>query len=87
MSDLSSGAQERTISDEASYEELVRALEESVGRLEGGELSLEDAVLEYEFGMNIIERCNQMLNTAELRVTELSLRAQQAETELPEGQS
>ncbi len=74
----------REIPEDASYEQLVRELEASVARLEGGELSLEDAVLEYEYGMTIIERCNQMLDRAELRVTELSMRAQQSTDQAPE---
>lgn len=63
---------ERSIPENASYEELVRQLEASVARLETGELSLEDAVLEYEFGMKVIEQCNSMLDRAELRITELA---------------
>jgi exodeoxyribonuclease VII small subunit len=66
---------DRSVPENASYEELVRQLEASVGRLETGELSLEDAVLEYEFGMKVIERCNSMLDRAELRVTELAEKA------------
>lgn len=77
MSGQNTGIDARSIPEDASYEELVRELEASVARLEAGELSLEEAVLEYEFGMTIIERCNQMLDKAELRVTELSMRAQQ----------
>lgn len=86
MTNSNNQSTEREIAEDASYEELVRELEGSVSRLEAGELSLEDAVLEYEFGMHLIERCNQMLDRAELRVTELSLRAQQSETELSEGE-
>jgi exodeoxyribonuclease VII small subunit len=74
----------REVPEDATYEDLVRLLEQSVARLETGELNLEDAVLEYEFGMHVIERCNHMLDRAELRVTELSVRAQQAETSIPE---
>lgn len=62
----------RTIPEDSTYEDLVSHLEACVERLESGELSLEDAVLEYEFGMKVIERCNQMLDRAELRITELS---------------
>jgi exodeoxyribonuclease VII small subunit len=69
------------IPQDASYEDLVRHLEQSVSRLESGELSLEDAVVEYEFGMQIIERCNHLLDTAELRVTELSDRARESTPE------
>jgi exodeoxyribonuclease VII small subunit len=85
MSEANTSPEKREIPEDASYEVLVGELEASTARLEAGELSLEDAVTEYEFGMHLIERCNQMLDRAELRVTELSLRAQQAESELPEG--
>jgi exodeoxyribonuclease VII small subunit len=63
---------ERSVPENASYEELVRELEASVARLEAGDLPLEEAVLEYEFGMKIITECNAMLDRAELRVTELA---------------
>jgi exodeoxyribonuclease VII small subunit len=71
----------RELPEDASYEDLVSELESSVTRLENGELTLEEAVLEYEFGMHVIEQCSKMLDAAELRVTELSLRAQQSEDE------
>lgn len=77
------GSFARELPENASYEDLVRELEASVSRLESGELSLEDAVLEYEFGMAIIERCNTLLDTAELRVTELAIRAQKADPDSP----
>ena len=79
MTDQEQTGLNREIPDDASYEELVRRLEESVTRLETGQLSLEDAVLEYEYGMTLIQRCNQMLDQAELRVTELSERTQDLE--------
>jgi exodeoxyribonuclease VII small subunit len=72
---------QRKLPQDASYEDLVSELEASVTRLENGELTLEDAVLEYEFGMHVIEQCSKMLDSAELRVTELSLRAQQSDDE------
>lgn len=75
MSNESGLPAEREIPGDASYEELVEHLEITVSRLESGELSLEDAVREYEFGMHVIQRCNEMLDKAELRVTELSTRA------------
>jgi exodeoxyribonuclease VII small subunit len=72
---------QRTLPEESSYEDLVQMLETSVARLETGQLDLEDALLEYEFGMRIIERCNQMLDQAELRITELSQGAQWTEND------
>jgi exodeoxyribonuclease VII small subunit len=75
MSENVTYSTKREIPPDASYEELVAQLEGSVERLESGQLTLEEAVHEYEFGMTLIERCNQMLDKAELRVTELSSRA------------
>lgn len=65
----------RSLPKNPSYEELVQALEASVVRLEAGELSLEEAVVEYEFGMKVIEQCNAMLDRAELRITDLAEKA------------
>lgn len=74
MSNGTTTGSEQQLPEDASYEDLVKRLEESVVRLESGELSLEQALLEYEFGMRVIERCNDMLDKAEIRVTELSSR-------------
>jgi exodeoxyribonuclease VII small subunit len=74
MTELDMPASDREIPSDTSYEELVLQLEKSIERLESGDLSLEEAVHEYEFGMHVIQRCNEMLDEAELRVTELSSR-------------
>lgn len=74
MSNGATTGSEQQLPEDASYEDLVKRLEESVVRLESGELTLEQALLEYEFGMQVIERCNDMLDKAEIRVTELSSR-------------
>jgi exodeoxyribonuclease VII small subunit len=54
-----------------SFEALYKRLEESVAKLEGGNLSLEESLSLYEEGMTLAKQCQQMLQDAELRVTRL----------------
>jgi exodeoxyribonuclease VII small subunit len=55
-----------------SYEALVEQLEDIVRRLEEDGLSLDEAVGAYETGMRLVQRCNDLLDRAELRISELS---------------
>lgn len=57
---------------DAGYEDLVAVLNEVVERLEQGDLSLDQALQEYERGVALVRRCNDLLDQAELRVSELS---------------
>ena len=54
-----------------SFEELYQRLEQAVGKLEDGGLPLEEALALYEEGMRLAQRCQEMLDQAELRVTRL----------------
>jgi exodeoxyribonuclease VII small subunit len=54
-----------------SFEDAFRRLEEAVAKLEGGGLPLEEALTLYEEGMRLAQRCQEMLDQAELRVTRL----------------
>jgi exodeoxyribonuclease VII small subunit len=56
---------------ELSFEQAFRDLENTVQRLEGGDLSLEEAIALYEQGMRLAQRCNEALDAAELRVEQL----------------
>ena len=60
---------------EAAYAEL----ESVVQRLEGGELTLEEAMSLYERGQSLARHCQALLDQAEFRVTTL------AENEQAEG--
>lgn len=53
------------------FEALYRRLEETVSRLEGGDLTLEESLALYEEGMKLARRCQEILQQAELRVTKL----------------
>lgn len=57
---------------ETTYEELVAQLEEVVSRLETGGLPLEEAVAEYERGVELVRRCNDLLDHTELQIVDLS---------------
>lgn len=55
-----------------SFETALERLEAIVERIEAGEVSLEEAIQEYEQGMTLIRRCKDVLARAEQRVEELS---------------
>lgn len=57
--------------DGLPFEELYRRLEETVARLEQGELSLTDAERLYRQGMELSRRCQQLLSETELRITQV----------------
>jgi exodeoxyribonuclease VII small subunit len=54
-----------------AFEEALGKLDETVGALEGGQLPLEDALKLFEEGVRLVQRCQQMLDSAELRVERL----------------
>jgi exodeoxyribonuclease VII small subunit len=54
-----------------SFEELYRQLEARVAQLEQGGLSLDDSLAAYEEAVSLAQRCQQLLERAELRVTRL----------------
>jgi exodeoxyribonuclease VII small subunit len=57
-----------------SFEEIYRELEETVRRLESGELSLAESLALFERGSSLAEQCNALLDQAELRVRQLTSR-------------
>jgi exodeoxyribonuclease VII small subunit len=56
---------------EVPFEALYARLEEKVGRLEQGGLSLDEAIAVYEEGMTLARRCQEQLDAAELKITKL----------------
>lgn len=53
------------------FEDAFAALEECVGVLEQGGLTLESALARFEEGMRLAAQCGAILDQAELRVTQL----------------
>ena len=62
----------------ASFEESFARLQEVVGKLSAGNLSLQEALGAFEEGMALAEQCARMLDEAELRVKQVSDRAAHA---------
>ncbi|MDA1278718.1 MAG: exodeoxyribonuclease VII small subunit [Chloroflexi bacterium] len=54
-----------------SFESAFASLEEIVRKLEVGGLSLDEATQLFESGMKLATRCNEILSTAELKITRL----------------
>jgi exodeoxyribonuclease VII small subunit len=54
-----------------SFEDLYKLLEEKVSLLEQGGLSLDDSLSAYEEAVTYAQRCQQLLDRAELRITKL----------------
>jgi exodeoxyribonuclease VII small subunit len=55
----------------SSFEQAFEQLEQSVRKLEAGQLSLAEATDLFEEGMKLAKRCNELLSTTELRVSRL----------------
>jgi exodeoxyribonuclease VII small subunit len=60
-----------TSKSKPTFEELYRQLEEKVAMLEQGGLSLDDSLAAYEEAVGLAQKCQQMLDGAELRITKL----------------
>lgn len=58
--------------EELSFEQAFEELDQLVEMLEAGEKSLEDSLVMFERGQALAERCTQLLESAELRLRQLS---------------
>lgn len=56
---------------EMTFEQAISSLEELVKQLESGELSLEEAMSQYEQGVKLASYCTKKLNEAKLKIEEL----------------
>jgi exodeoxyribonuclease VII small subunit len=61
--------------DELTFEEALRELELVVGRLERGDVALEDSITLYERGAKLKARCEKKLAEAEEKVARITLSA------------
>jgi len=60
---------------EMSFEEAMVELEQVVGRLERGDVPLEDSIALYERGAELKKRCETKLKEAEEKVAQITLNA------------
>jgi exodeoxyribonuclease VII small subunit len=54
-----------------TFEQLYTRLEDRVGKLERGGLSLDESIALYEEGMTLARQCQEQLDAAELKITKL----------------
>lgn len=66
--------------DEEPFEELQRELEDVVGRLERGDVPVDEAIALWRRGEELYRRCAAILETAEGRVEELAAEARDSGT-------
>lgn len=62
-----------------SFEEALRALEQTVAGLEAGDLTLEESLSLFERGQMLAAFCNEQLENASLRVEQLTAGGELAE--------
>ncbi|MCH5315530.1 MAG: exodeoxyribonuclease VII small subunit [Eubacterium sp.] len=55
-----------------TYEKAISRLEEIVEEMEKNELSLEESIKLYEEGTRLTAYCSDLLNKAQLKITELT---------------
>ncbi len=56
------------VSKTISFEEALQQLQSVVERLESGQLSLDDALAQFEHGIKLSRQCSQLLDQAETKV-------------------
>ena len=73
MADSDNGTRPLTDADleNLSFEGALKLFEETVADLEAGGLSLAEATDRYERGVRLAKRCNDMLASAELKITRI----------------
>ena len=57
---------------ELSFEESIKELTNIVGKIEQGQIPLQDSLQQYERGMALIKHCRTILNKAEKRIEKIS---------------
>ena len=66
---------------DASFEALQRELEETIGKLERGDVAVDEAIQLWQHGEELYRRCAALLEAAEGRVEELA--AETRDTDAP----
>ena len=62
---------EKVENKEFNYEKGITEIENIVTKLEKGELNLDESLLVFSKGINLVKQCNNYLESAELTIKEL----------------
>ncbi len=55
-----------------SFEDAIKELSGIVGKIEQGEIALQDSLQQYERGMALIKHCREILQKAEQRIEKIA---------------
>lgn len=55
-----------------TYEEMIAELREIMRKIDDTSTSLDETIILYEQGMNLIKACEEVLDGAELKISELT---------------
>ena len=69
--DMAKGKNQDDIS-KLSFEQAIKELTGIVGKIEQGEIPLQDSLAQYEKGMALIKHCRDILQKAEKRIERIS---------------
>ena len=64
-----------------SFEETIKELTQIVGRIEAGQIPLQESLEQYERGMTLIKHCRKILEKAEQRIEKISKEGPEEEGE------
>lgn len=63
---------QKTDFDKMSFEEAIKELTNIVGKIEQGQIPLQDSLEQYEKGMALIKQCRTILHKAEERIEKIT---------------
>jgi exodeoxyribonuclease VII small subunit len=63
---------QKTDIDKLSFEEAIKELTNIVGKIEQGQIPLQDSLEQYEKGMALIKQCRTILQKAEERIEKIT---------------
>ncbi len=70
-----------------SFEEAIKELTDIVGKIEQGEIALQDSLQQYERGMALIKHCRTILKQAEERIEKITKEQEPTEGSEQAGQT
>ena len=70
-----------------SFEEAIKELTDIVGKIEQGEIALQDSLQQYERGMALIKHCRTILKQAEERIEKIGKEQEPTEGSEQAGQA
>ncbi|MBN2018692.1 MAG: exodeoxyribonuclease VII small subunit [Sedimentisphaerales bacterium] len=75
---IKSGSTELTTGDvsKLTFEQAIKELTAIVGKIEQGEIALQDSLQQYEKGMALIKHCRKILQEAEKRIEKIAEESQ-----------